>query len=271
MKIGVFPVTDHYYEPLFNTAILKKDLDSDRNLPGIDFNTSEQISILSEFDYNDEIISLKNSSSFDFENTSFKSGDAEYYYSLIRKYKPQKIIEIGSGNSTLIALDAIRQNNSEDRDYECNVTCIEPYEMDWLENINVNVIRSKVEDVSIDIFKSLEENDILFIDSSHMVRPQGDVMFEYFEILPVLNPNVFIHIHDIFTPKDYLEEWIKEKNYFWNEQYLLEAFLSYNNKFKITGALNYLMHNYRDLLLKKCPVLSIESGREPGSFWIKKK
>jgi len=75
----------------------------------------------------------------------------------------------------------------------------------------------------------------LFIDSSHIIRPQGDVLFEYLEILPILNAGVFVHIHDIFTPKDYLSEWILDGKVFWNEQYLLEAFLSFNTCFKIMG------------------------------------
>jgi len=269
-KIGVFPIIDHYYEPMFKTGELKKSLKSDRILPGIDFNVEEQISILNEFNYNDELLMLENNSSFKFDNTSFKSGDAEYYYSIIRKFKPRKIIEIGSGNSTLIALEAIKKNKYEDVNYECTMKCIEPYEMDWLELLEVEVIRNQVEEIDIEVFKELKDNDILFIDSSHIIRPQGDVLYEYLEILPVLNSNVLIHIHDIFTPKDYLEEWVIEKNYFWNEQYLLEAFLSFNNNFKIIGALNYLSHHYPDLFRKISPIFSRELQREPGSFWIKK-
>ncbi len=101
-----------------------------------------------------------------------------------------------------------------------------------------------------------------------MIRPQGDVLFEYFEILPILKPGVLIHIHDIFTPKDYLEEWIQSVC-FWNEQYVLEAFLSYNSEFKIIGALNFLKHHYPDELTEACPVLRQQlEFREPGSFWL---
>ena len=104
-----------------------------------------------------------------------------------------------------------------------------------------------------------------------MIRPQGDVLFEYLELLPTLNSGVIIHIHDIFTPKDYLDEWL-EASFFWNEQYLLEAFLTNNKNFRIIGATNYLMHKYYDYFSAKCPILKKQKKegikREPGSFWM---
>lgn len=130
------------------------------------------------------------------------------------------------------------------------------------------MIREKVEDLEISFFNQLEANDILFIDSSHIIRPQGDILFEYLEILPNLKPGVLIHIHDIFTPKDYLDDWIFKEHLFWNEQYLVEAFLSFNTNFKIIGALNFLYHNYNNLLSEKFPILAMQKNREPGSLWL---
>lgn len=115
-------------------------------------------------------------------------------------------------------------------------------------------------------FQQLRANDILFIDSSHIIRPQGDVLFEYFEILPALNSGVIVHIHDIFTPKDYPAEWIN-KHMFWNEQYLVEAFLSFNTSFRVIGALNYLAHNFPKEFAAKCPIFSQEPN-EPKAFWL---
>src|SRR6202044_2663312 len=99
-------------------------------------------------------------------------------------------------------------------------TCIEPYEMRWLEQFEeVNVLRDRVEDSGIDWAKELDRGDLLFVDSSHMIRPQGDVLKEYLEIFPRLASGVYIHIHDIFTPRDYPANWIAIKVRFWNEQY----------------------------------------------------
>jgi predicted O-methyltransferase YrrM len=273
-KVGIYPLLDHYYEPLFNPAHLRKPLSEDRELLGIDWNVAEQLDLLKRFHFNDELVRFpvdrKADHEFFYRNGFFESGDAEFLYNMIRLHKPKRIFEIGSGQSTLIAASAVEANRGEDPRYQCEHVCIEPYEVEWLDQLNVNVVRKPVELIDTSLFGQLDENDILFIDSSHMIRPQGDVLFEYFEILPILKSGVLIHIHDIFTPKDYLDEWIQSVC-FWNEQYLLEAFLSYNSEFKIIGALNFLKHHHPDDLTAACPVLREQlESREPGSFWLRR-
>ena len=272
MKIGVFPIINHYYEPLFNTQNLSRPLNQVRSLPGIDFNEVEQIALLEKFNFNDEFklidINKTDELRFHINNSAFASGDAEYFYNLIRFKKPSRIYEIGSGLSTLLAIQAIQKNKDENSTYTCEHLCIEPYEMPWLEKAGVKVIRNLVENVDKSLFLALEENDILFIDSSHIIRPQGDVLYEYLELLPILKVGVIVHVHDIFSPRDYLKEWIVDEVKFWNEQYLLEAFLTANKEWKVIGALNFLHHRHFDKLKKSCPFLSEE--REPGSFYIQK-
>lgn len=271
-KVGVFPIRDHYYEPLFKTHLLKKPLTDNRDLPGIDLNSDEQLSLLKEFDFTDELSDIPQSkqedNKFHFNNESFEAGDGEYWYNIIRHFKPSRIIEIGSGNSTLMAHRAIAKNLSIDNTYRCEHICIEPYEHSWLEELGIKVIREKVEDLDKNIFLELNENDILFIDSSHIIRPQGDVLCEYLEILPILKSGVIVHVHDIFTPQDYLEGWVVGEVKFWNEQYLLEAFLTHNNDWKIIGALKYLSNNYYDELKSKC--FHLTPKHVPGSFYMQK-
>jgi predicted O-methyltransferase YrrM len=274
-KVGVFPILDHYYEPLFNPKHLRKSLSDDRELAGIDWNVTEQLTLLSNFRFNDELVKfpLDRQAEYEFfyNNGMFESGDAEFLYNMIRTNKPKRIFEIGSGQSTLIARRAVEANRGEDAGYTCEQVCIEPYEAAWLEQLNVDVVRKPVELIDASFFSQLEKNDILFIDSSHMIRPQGDVLFEYLEILPVVKSGVLVHIHDIFSPKDYLEEWIQSEVCFWNEQYLLEAFLSYNSQFKIIGAVNFLKHHHPQELSAACPVLAQQLDfREPGSFWLRR-
>lgn len=274
-KVGVFPIREHYYEPLFDTARLKRSLSQDRFLPGIDFNVGAQLDLLKRFDFNTELtgfpLEKESDTGFHYHNPNFGAGDAEYLYSIIRLFKPKKIIEIGCGNSTIMASNAVKKNASEDPLYNCSRICIEPYEMNWLESAGVEVMRKKAEDVDRRVFSGLGRHDILFIDSSHVIRPQGDVLFEYLEILPSLKPGVLVHIHDIFTPKDYPERWVKDCVMLWNEQYLIEAFLTFNKEYVILGALNFLKHNYFAELSAKCPVLKNDPGREPGSLWLMKK
>ena len=271
LKIGVFPIIDHYYEPLFNHKHLRYSLRKDRELPGIDFNDTEQLRILDSFNYNEELLQFPlnkrgNQLEYYYKAEIFTFGDAEYLYNIIRLFRPKKIIEIGSGYSTLMSKNAIRKNIEDNIEYNCEHTCIEPYQNNWLKEIGVNLIIKKVEEVELDVFKSLQKNDILFIDSTHIIRPQGDVLYEYLEILPTLNKGVLIHIHDIFTPKDYRDIWVGEN--FWNEQYLLEAFLSFNKDFRIIGATNYLSHKYSELFSGKCPMYKKFPDAEPGSFWM---
>lgn len=277
-KVGVFPIIDHYYDPFVNPSRLKKFLKADRNLPGIDFNVIEQLRLLDKFDFNQEILAFPvqvgdktRKLQFCFADGPFRSGDAEYLYNMIRLFKPKTVVEVGAGSSTLMAQNAIAKNREEILGYHCRHLCIEPFENKYLDELSVDVLRKKVEDVDVSVFKSLQANDIFFIDSSHVIRPQGDVLFEYLEILPVLNSGVLVHIHDIFTPRDYLKEWIAKPR-FWNEQYLLEAFLTNNKEFRIIGAVNFLMRHHYDKLVQKCPVLDRDIRnnipREPGSFWI---
>jgi Methyltransferase domain len=271
MRVGVFPIVNHYYEPLFDTRSLS-GLDKPRTLPGIDWNKEEQLFTLLSFQFGEELsVALTTSAStpaYNPENTAFGGGDASYLYSMIRLKKPQRIIEIGSGHSTLIAMRAIAKNREEDPAYQCQHTCIEPYEMPWLERTGAIIVREKVEDVDRTIFDQLGCNDILFIDSSHIIRPQGDVVFEYLEVLPSLRAGVIVHIHDIFSPRDYPARWIKDQVKLWNEQYMLESFLSCNRDWKILGAVNALHHTHYELLKERCPWVKPE--QEPGSFYIQK-
>jgi len=273
MSLGIFPIADHYYQPLVNPKKhLKKSLRNDRELTGIDFNVEEQLALLSKFDYNNELLAFplqkRADTEYYYHNFSFTPGDAEYLYNMVRHFKPKRMIEIGSGMSTLMTLNAINKNKEDDKGYNCRYTCIEPYEKSWLEKLDIELQRKKVEDVDKSIFLELGPGDILFIDSSHMIRPQGDVLFEFLEVLPMIKSGVIVHVHDVFTPKDYRDDWIYDMHYLWNEQYLLEAFLSFNKEFRVIGALNYLTHHYRAQMAAKCPVFKDQLDREPGSFWM---
>ncbi len=272
LNVGVFPIRNHYYEPQFDFRSVSSDFKQDRNLQGINWNVSGQLDMLDRFNFSEELTDIPQERTstlgFHLNNGRFESGDAEYWYQIIRTIKPKRIIEVGSGSSTLMAINAINKNRHEDSAYECDHICIEPYEMPWLEDVNVSVVRKKVEEIALSFFSQLQENDILFIDSSHIIRPHGDVLFEYLELLPSLNTGVIVHVHDIFSPKNYLEEWLQDRVRFWNEQYLLEAFLTHNSEWKIIGALNYLSHNHYEKFSSIAPFLTPE--REPGSFYIQK-
>ena len=269
--IGIFPITNHYYEPQFNFSQLKRSLYKNRSFPGIDFNLKKQLKNLSNLIYKNELIELnleKKSPNYNFniKNNFFEYGDAEIYYQLIRYLKPKNILEIGSGHSTLIALEAIKMNKSVDK-IETKITCVEPYENKWLDHLNIKILRKKIENLDESYYLALEKDDILFIDSSHIIRPQGDVLKIFFEIVPKLKKGTIVHVHDIFTPKDYPETWLIEQNKFWNEQYLVEAIMMNKDKYEIYLMLNYLKNNAYKQLRKICPYL--KDNYQPSSLYIK--
>jgi hypothetical protein len=276
--VGVLPVRDHYYEPLVvPPRSLAARLGEDRELPGLDLNVAAQLELLRNLRFADELAVFPRrkvrEAEFYYDNDAFVAGDAEYFYSMLRHFKPRQLIEIGSGFSTLLARAALARNRAQDPACACRHICIEPYEMPWLERIEgLEVRRQRVEEVEVSLFEGLGANDILFIDSSHVIRPRGDVVFEYLEVLPRLKPGVLVHVHDIFTPKDYLARWVIEERRLWNEQYLLEAFLSCNERFEVVAALNYLAHHHPEELAAAAPVFgAARQHAEPGSFWIRRR
>ncbi len=271
LRIGLIPVRNHYHEPFVSMRQLAAPLDQERLLPGIDWNVDEQLALLAAMRHSRELADLDkpsdNPMAFRLGNGSFESGDAEYLYQLVRLKRPRRVFEIGSGNSTRLVRQALARNLEEDH-ITCRHVCIEPFEAPWLERLGASIVRKRLEELDRSMFNELEENDILFIDSSHIIRPQGDVLVEFLEILPSLNPGVIVHVHDIFSPRDYPTEWVTKEVRLWNEQYLLEAFLSATSSWKVIGALNLLRHRHFDALRAACPHLTRD--REPGSFYIQK-
>jgi len=270
--IAILP--HHYYTPIVFPDDIRKSLSAPRRLPGIDFNIAGQLELVRNFNYSEELLSIPlekhDADSAAYHNGAFESGDAEMLYNMIRRFKPRLIVEIGCGQSTLFALLAENRNRQDDPVHACRHICVEPYEQPWLEKMEVEVIRERIEKLDVSIVETLEENDILFIDSSHVLRPQGDVVHEYLLLLGLLRPGVIIHVHDVFTPRDYPPAWVLEERRLWNEQYVLEAFLSFNTSFEILIMMNYLAHEHPGTLKNACPILAKEPWREPGSFWFRR-
>lgn len=249
----------HYYEPIPDFRLITvEQITRGREFPAIDFRWDDQLALLDELAaYQDELRALD----FNFDNGYFSGFDAAIYYSLIRHLKPQKIIEIGGGYSTRLANKALTSNGTG------SLTCIEPYP----ERLNgtgptIELIQKPVEELEVDFFSRLKTNDILFIDSSHTVKFGSDVCYEFLEILPRLAPGVWVHVHDIFFPHDYPAEWLLERRMALNEQYLLEAFLSFNKQFQVTLANYWLSLDHAD----KTTRLWSSAALKPSSLWMQR-
>lgn len=280
-RLGFHITRNHFYEPIPDTRTLKDELWTKHSeLVGIDINEKGQIELLSIFmskfknEYHnlplDWSPSLKPYEYY-INNGSFESADGEILYCMIRHFKPKKIFEIGAGYSTYLSAQAVLKNE-EDDNYKCELVAIEPNPNDIL-RVGfpglTKLIPTKVQDIPLSEFKKLTENDVLFIDSSHVLKIGSDVRYEYLEILPRLNKGVLIHLHDIFLPAEYPKEWVLKEFRFWNEQYLLQAFLTFNDSFRVLWCGSYMHLKHPDRLEAAFKSYRREE-RWPGSFWIRK-
>ncbi len=280
-SLGFHFVTNHFYEPIPDTRTLSPLLWSKRvDLPGVDFNDTTQLDLLLTFtrEYSLEYNKLPrergtNPKQFFLNNSSFNRVDAEAYYCFLRHFKPRKVVEIGSGMSTLLASVALKANRLQDSSYSCEYTVIDPYPSKLLKSgiEGVTNIHSKpVQQVPLSEFGRLQAGDILFIDSSHVLKIGSDVQFEFLEILPRLNPGVMIHVHDVFLPAEYPRDWVMKEFRFWSEQYILQAMLTQSRTYEILFAASYLHLKYPGKLTEAFASYD-HKVYWPGSFWMRKR
>lgn len=267
----------HFYSPIVDPADLKEREQSvwlnQDTMCGIDLHSDRQLELL-----NNAFRSWSASISYPIEqklgsvgyfynNDQFPALDAEVLYCMLCHIQPKHMIEVGSGFSSLITADVNRSKLGGKLDF----SCIEPYPrqflIDGVDGIT-SLVQKKVEDVDLAIFSKLQENDILFIDSSHVAKTGSDVNYLFFEILPRLNKGVLVHVHDIFLPDEYPKKWVIEECRNWNEQYLLHAFLQYNQAFEIVWASHFMSTRFHDQVHDVFPRFPSLGGG--GSFWLRK-
>jgi len=271
----------HFYSPIVDAASLlarKEELwpKTPAISAGIDFNDESHKNILvdvfpryiSDYDYPEHLQDARDLRTFYTRNSQFSWLDARALFVLSRHWAPRKIIEVGSGYSSLLMADV----NHRWFNGAIKVTCIEPYPPAFLtqriSGISQLIDRS-VQDVPLVEFEKLEPGDILFIDSSHVAKTGSDVNFLYFNVVPILKAGVHIHIHDIFLPNEYPETWVLNDNRSWNEQYLVRALLMYSTALRVDFGCSYAFITFPHLVQK---ALALPSGRAlgGGSLWLSK-
>ena len=280
-KKGYHVTPVHFYEPIPDSRTLSNDIWLKQSqLVGIDVNEQRQINLLGEFsskfkDEYDRFPSHKTPVPYQYyiKNGQFESVDGEILYCMIRYFQPRRILEIGSGYSTYLSAQAILKNKEENNDYDCELVAIEPHPNEILKAGFAGLSRLlpvKVQDVTLAEFEKLKENDILFIDSSHVLKIGSDVQYEYLEILPRLNKGVIVHVHDILLPAEYSKEWVLKYHRFWTEQYLLQAFLIFNDHFEVLWAGNYMHLKHPDKLQTAFGSYKPDEEKGRKSFWLRK-
>ncbi|GLQ86734.1 class I SAM-dependent methyltransferase [Dyella flagellata] len=271
----------HFYSPVVDPSEISARTDQiwpvHPAILGIDFNDASHQSILArefprfypQYDYPEHLQESETLSSFFTQNSQFSWLDSRLFFVLLRAWRPARILEVGSGFSTLLAADVKRRFLDGDLD----LTCIEPYPRPFLHHGFdglTRLIEQKVQDVPMAEFLRLEAGDILFIDSSHVAKTGSDVNYLYFDVLPRLKPGVRIHVHDVFFPHDYPKEWVIDQNRSWNEQYVLRALLMYSNAFEVIFSSSYAYWRFPEQVRS---ALAYADGRyfDGGSIWFERR
>jgi predicted O-methyltransferase YrrM len=206
---------------------------------------------------------------YQFDNPSYSWADGSVLHAMLRLHRPRRFIEVGSGWSSACTLDTVEHYLNG----ACEMTFIDPYPQLLREVIGeaarkVRIIEAPVQQVPVATFEALQSGDMLFIDSTHVLRTGSDVCCELFEILPRLASGVFVHFHDMFWPFEYPYQWIVEENRSWNELYAMRAFLSHNEAWRIVFFNDYLAKLEHDLIAATYPPFLRNTG---GALWLQRR
>ena len=273
-----FSPPGHFYSPVPDLADIEAQaerlFDVNRELPGIDLRAGEQLELFktlaalareAPLEASSQA-SLGTSSRFRLDNPNYGVGDASILQAMLRHLRPARYLEVGSGYTTALALDT----NDRYLGGVMAVTAVEPYP-DLVRGVTrrgdrVEVLAEPVQSVPIERFLSLGAGDVLFVDSSHVLKTGSDVQHLYTNVLPVLAPGVYVHLHDIFWPFEYLRHWV-EAGRAWNEAYLLHAFLLFNDAFEIVLWNHYLALVHRGVVEAELPQMLETPG---GAIWLRR-
>lgn len=208
---------------------------------------------------------------FFLRNQNYESVDAELLYAMIRARKPQRVLELGSGYSTLLIGAACRRN-AEDGTAAEHIA-YDPYPRAQIVGTTppppTRFEPISATEVPLDAFRELQAGDVLFVDTTHTVKLGSDVNYIVLDVLPVLALGVIIHFHDVFLPWEYPRSWFDTMQYFWAEQYLLQGFLAFNDAFEVLLPAQALAREYADRLAAVVP--SFAPGVSPGALWLSRR
>ena len=280
-SLGVNVTKKHFSSPIpyLRELAQREELwTQEPTVAGIDINLEGQLRFLDEIfpKYKSEldfaIDRTDSSHEFYLNNAGFGLEDAGVLHCMVRHFKPRTILEVGSGNSTLVSARAALMNEKEGS--PCRLIAIEPYPRQYLKDGFPGfhrLIIEKLEQTDTSIFEQLGENDILFIDSSHVLRAGNDVKILYLEVLPELKKGVVIHSHDVFLPYDYPRKWVIDQLAFWTEQYILQAFLCLNKEYEVLFGNHCMLSKYPGKMQTFFRRPQGYRAHVPCSFWYRKK
>ena len=273
-RLGLQVVVRSFYSPIPDLRKIPESAwERESELAGIQFDLERQLDYLAELrPYLDEFHPPEqakgDSNAYFLENGSYGRVDADVLYAIVRGAKPKRIIELGSGYTTLVTAQACLENEREGAAAE--YVAFDPYPGVARPDLSglTELARIPAEELPSERFGELGANDILIVDTTHTVKMGGDVNHVVLDVLPRLGGGVLVHFHDIFLPWEYPRKWAEDYGLYWSEQYLLQAFLSLNAKFEILCALYALARRRQDKLRELIP--SWRDGVVPGAFWLRR-
>jgi len=268
----------HFYSPIPNLHELEKQADAlwpvepPAELPGVDLRADEQLAMFSQ------VAKLAHSHEihehptepwrYYRDNVAYDVGDALTLHGMLRLIRPHRLIEIGSGHSSAMMLDTVEHYLGG----KTELTFIEPYP-ELLESLlrngdreRITIVPTPLQQVPLDTFHVLEPGDVLFIDSTHVLKTGSDVAWLYANVLPSIKAGVWVHIHDMFYPFEYPKEWVMEGRA-WSEVYLVRAFLACNADFEIVLFNDWLEKFHRDRIEAELPAMLGNTG---GALWLRR-
>jgi predicted O-methyltransferase YrrM len=268
-------VARNYYSPVPNLDLLPTEIWEQRNpLGGVDLRVDAAIELI-ESELAPFVVELEvprsgpaEPGTFFLENENYESVDAELLYALLRARKPRRVVELGSGFTTLLIGAAARRNAEDgvatehlayDPFPRAQILGEVPPAPTRFEPLGAN-------EVPLDAFAALEAGDVLFVDTTHTVKLGSDVNHIVLDVLPLLKPGVIVHFHDIFLPWEYPRQWFETMQYYWAEQYLLQAFLAFNDAFEVLVPAQAVARDHPERLAAVVP--SFLPGKRPGAFWL---
>ncbi len=273
-----FVPAGHFYSPIASLNELDRDRDRvfgrpPRELPGLDLREDAQMALLESFLplYETQPFPEKRTAGIRYflDNPAYGYPDGIFLHCMLRHLRPRRVIEVGSGYSSCAILDT----NERFLDGSAACTFVEPYPetlyslLSQDDRDRLDLRQQRLQDVDLGLFTGLGENDVLFIDSSHVVKVGSDVQHLFNEILPRLRPGVHVHFHDIFYPFEYPAEWIDQGRN-WTEAYVLRAFLAFNDAYEMVLFSPFVGEFHGDWLERSMPLCA---NYPSGSLWIRRR
>ena len=265
----------HFYSPVGDIERLAGDRvrlwPESATCPGVDFHAEAQArllrdvfpSLLADFDY--PLRAGEDEPVYRLDNPQFGEADARGLFALLRYWRPRRMIEIGSGYSTLLSADINRRFLAG----TMHITAIEPFPRPFLRGLaGLGTLRvERVQDTPVEIFAGLGAGDVLFVDSSHVLKTGSDLVHLLTQVLPGLASGVRLHFHDLFLPDEYPPQWVIDENRSWNEQYVLQAMLACSPRYRVVYGTQFALTRLADDARAAFGPLAGQPYAG-GSFWV---